>query len=141
MTSQNQVTRKSEEEDLRIAFRERCDKIEPSYKYLKRLTLEEIQEEKERLVEIASKLADLEEAFKRVKVEHKAKIDPVKGEYFDSIDIVRSGKKWTEEEVYIVFSQETREAVYYTAEGILVNQRPLTPGESQISIFNPGRDK
>ena len=137
----NQATIKAEEEDLRISTRERCDKIEPDYQYLKRLTREEIRQEEERLVDLAITIAGLEEELKHLKVIHKSKADPLKADYNETVGIIKSGKKMIREEVYIIYNRESREAEYYTAEGILVNQRPLTPGESQISIFNPGRDK
>lgn len=134
----NQEKNRAEIEDLRISLRERCDKIEPDFRYLKHLTREEIQEEEERLVSLAVTIDDLEDSFKLARIAHKSKINPLREDYNQTVGIVRSGKKWVADEVYIIFNRDNQEAEYYNGEGILVNRRPLAPGEAQISIFNPG---
>jgi hypothetical protein len=116
-------------------IRERCDKIEEKFGYLKELTQEEKLQEEETLVGLAVKISDLENELKSVKTEYKAKLDPLKKDFTTVLSNVRSGKKFVQEEIYIFLERKLKRAEYYNSEGILVYWRPLTIDEVDIIPF------
>lgn len=118
-----------------IPIRERCDKIEEKFGYLKELNQEERDQEEETLVGLAVKISDLENELKSVKTEYKAKLDPIKKDFATVLSNVRSGKKFIQEEVYIFLDRKSKRAEYFNSEGILVYWRPLTIDEVDIIPF------
>lgn len=101
---------KVNQEPGKPTLRESCDKIEEKFGYLKELTRDEIQEEIDNLAAIAVKISDLETEFKEIRVEHKAKIDPVKKDYASILQVVRSGKKWILEDAFVFIDRDIRRA-------------------------------
>lgn len=118
-----------------------ADRRISDYSYLKTLTREEIRKEEEILIDLAVKLSDLENDFKSVKIEHKAKIDPVKKDYTTILDNIRSGKKLVSEEVFIFFDRDKKIADFYNSEGIMVHSRPMEAEEFQLTIYNDANVK
>ena len=118
-----------------------ADRRISDYSYLKTLTQEEIRKEEDVLIDLAVKISDLETDFKSVKIEHKAKIDPVKKDYATTLDNIRSGKKLVSEEVFIFFDRAKKIADYYNSEGILVYSRSMEIEEHQMTIYNDANFK
>lgn len=118
-----------------------ADRHISDFAYLKTLLPEEVRLEEENLISLAVKISDLEAEFKIVKIEHKAKIDPVKKEYETSLEIIRSGKKFVSEEVFIFFNREKKIADYYNSEGVMVHSRPMEPEEFQLTMYNDANFK
>jgi hypothetical protein len=112
------------------------DRTLEDYEYLKTLSPEEISREGEELVELAVKLANLEEEKQSLQAEIKSRIEPLKQEYAIKVSIVRTGKKTVREEVLVYFDRERLQADYFNQEGEVILSRALTPEELQTKLFN-----
>lgn len=119
-----------------INLRDNCDKILEGFGYIKTLTPEEISREEEILVDLAIRIANLEEDKKTALEEFKAKINPLKNEYGLTLGNVRSGKKYVKEEAFLIINKVSGKMEYFNQEGVLINSRPLTMEETQIKLFN-----
>jgi hypothetical protein len=74
----------------------------------------------------------------KIKDEYKAKMKPLKEETKELLTNIKNKAKFLNEKCYKFI--EGQEAGYYNADGELVYQRPLLPGEAQKTIFSVKRE-
>lgn len=110
-----------------------ADKIE-EFSYTKPFTPEQISVFKDDLSTGMIELNAFEDELKIVKDEFKAKMKPLKEHTRSLLTNIKNKSEFVSEKCYIMI--EGNEAGYYNADGILVYQRPLLPGEAQKTIFS-----
>ena len=111
-----------------------CDKTQNDYSYFKTLSPEEMEIEKDLLIDLTIKKENLEEEKKEFMVDFKSRFDPVKSDLKNSSRIVATGKKEVQEEVYLFFNRKDRTTDIYNSEGVFLGSRPLTTDELQMNF-------
>ena len=125
----------SKKESVRDTIIENADKSIHGYDYLKRLSPEEIEEEKTILSQLAITIQDLEEEKREIVEEYKGKIKPLSHQFGITRGNIKSGVKSVTETVYVFFDKEKRTATIFSDEGIEITSRPMTPDELQIKLY------
>ena len=80
----------------------------------------------------------IEDEFQEVKDEFKAKMKPLKAETKELLTSIKNKAEFITERCFIVM--EGNQVGYYNAEGDLVYERPLLPGETQKTVFSVVRE-
>jgi len=114
-----------------------ADKIE-EFSYTKPFSPDEIRIFKDDLSTGMIELNALEDDFKVVKDQHKAKVKPIKAQTRDLLTNIKNKAAFVKERCFVMI--EGNEVGYYNADGVLVYQRPVLPGEQQKTIFSVKRD-
>ena len=114
-----------------------ADKIE-EFSYTKPFTPDQILVFKDDLSTAMIELNVFEDELKDVKDEFKAKMKPLKEQTRSLLTNIKNKAEFVSEKCYIMI--EGNEAGYYNADGILVYQRPLLPGEKQKTVFSVMRE-
>jgi hypothetical protein len=110
-----------------------ADKVE-DFSYTKPFTPDQIKVFKDELASTMIDLSTIEEEFAVIKDEFKAKMKPLKTETKALLTDIKNKAEFVKEKCYVMY--EGGNAGYYNAEGVLVYQRPLLPGEKQKTIFS-----
>ena len=114
-----------------------ADKIE-EFSYTKPFTPDQILVFKDDLSTAMIELNVFEDELKDVKDEFKAKMKPLKEQTRSLLTNIKNKAEFVSAKCYIMI--EGNEAGYYNADGILVYQRPLLPGEKQKTVFSVMRE-
>jgi hypothetical protein len=114
-----------------------ADKVE-DFSYTKPFTPDEIRVFKDELSTTMIESNEKEEEFKVVKDEHKAVMKPLKEKTKKLLTDIKNKASFKKEKCYVFI--EGNEVGYYNAEGELVYQRPLMPGEQRKTIFSVLRE-
>jgi hypothetical protein len=80
----------------------------------------------------------IEDEFAAVKDEFKSRMKPLNSAKKDLLTAIKNKAEFITERCFIIV--EKKEVGYYNAEGDLVYQRPLLPGEKQKTIFSVQRE-
>lgn len=115
-----------------------ADQIDANFGYTKPFTPEQITIFKDELSTSMIDLNAIEEEFKAIKEEYKLKMQPLKAEVKDLLKNIKLKAEYTKEKCFVFIEGDS--AGYYNAEGELVYQRPLLPGERQKTIFSVARE-
>lgn len=126
----------SEKERLET-FESSADKIE-EFSYTKPFTQDQISVFKDDLSTSMIELNALEDELSGVKDQYKAKMKPLKEQTRTLLTNIKNKSEFVNEKCFIMI--EGNEAGYYNAEGVLVYQRPVLPGEKQKTIFSIQRN-
>jgi hypothetical protein len=110
-----------------------ADKIE-NFSYTRPFTSDQILVFKDNLSTKMIELSAIEDEFKIVKDEYKGRMNPLKIATKDLLTSIKNKAEFITERCFIFI--EDNEVGYYNAEGDLVYQRPLLPGEKQKTIFS-----
>jgi hypothetical protein len=114
-----------------------ADKVE-NFSYTKPFTPQQIVVFKDDLSTSMIELNSIEDEFKSVKDEFKGRMKPLKEQSRSLLTNIKNKAQFVTEKCFIMI--EDNEAGYYNADGVLVYQRPLLPGESQKTIFSVIKD-
>lgn len=114
-----------------------ADKVE-NFSYTKPFTPEQITVFKDELSTKMIELSAIEDDFKDIKEQFKAKMKPLKDETKDLITSIKNKAEFITEKCFMFI--EGNEVGYYNSEGDLVYSRPLLPGEKQKTVFSVLRD-
>lgn len=110
-----------------------ADKVE-ELNYTKPFTKEQLLIFKDELSTTMIELNVIEEEFKEVKDSFKAKMKPLREEAKALLTDIKNKAEFVKEKCFVMYDRDS--AGYYNAEGVLVYQRPLLPGEKQKTIFS-----
>lgn len=102
--------------------------------YAKRLSVDQINEIKEKLVELNVHLARIEGEKKEYMTSIRAELKPMKAEVTAMINALNSQTELVTEEVYKIVDQEEGMVGFYNAEGDLVQSRKILPAERQLKL-------
>jgi hypothetical protein len=114
-----------------------ADKIE-NFSYTKPFTPEQIVVFKDDLSTRMIEYNVLEDELNTIKDSFKEKMKPLKDETKLLLTNIRNKAEFVSEKCFIMI--EGNEVGYYNAEGELVYQRPILPGEKQKTIFSIQRE-
>lgn len=125
----------------REAFlKDNCDKVEEKG-YMKPYTPEELQQRKEELANASIEIAEIEQEAKEAAAHYKGKLKPLKETRARMVGDIKSKSKYVKELCYKFVDQEARETGYYNKEGDLIESRPATADELQITLFGVIRNQ
>lgn len=113
-----------------------ADKIE-MFSYTRPFSQEEIREFKDQYSTQMIELSQEEEEFKAVKEAFKAKVKPMKETSRALLTNIKLKAEFLKERCFVMI--EGNEVGYYNANGELVYQRPILPGE-QKTVFSIQRN-
>lgn len=106
------------------------------FSYPRPLSKEEKEQLKDEFFQNRVAIAKLEDDKKEFMTEHKSKMKPLQQLANSQMNKLRSGVEEMNEIVYLLPEHEEGMMGYYSAEGLLVYQRPLMPEERQFSIVD-----
>lgn len=125
----------------REAFlKDNCDKVEEKG-YMKPYTPEELQQCKEELANASIEIAEIEQEAKEAAAHYKGKLKPLKETRARMVGDIKSKSEYVKELCYKFVDQEARETGYYNKEGDLIESRPATADELQITLFGVIRNQ
>jgi hypothetical protein len=114
-----------------------ADSIE-NFSYTKPFTPEQIIVFKDRLSTTMIELNAIKDEFKVVKDQYKNRMKPLESETKDLLTSIKNKAEFLTERCFKFV--EGDEVGYYNADGDLVYQRPLLPGEKQKTIMSAMRN-
>jgi hypothetical protein len=110
-----------------------ADKIE-NFSYTKPFTPDQIVVFKDQLSTKMIELSAIEDEFKVVKDQYKGRMKPLQTDTKDLLTSIKNKAEFITERCFILI--EGSYVGYYNAEGDLVYERPILPGEKQKTIFS-----
>jgi hypothetical protein len=113
-----------------------ADKIE-EFSYTKPFTPDQIAVFKDDLSTGMIELNQLEDELQGIKEQYKARMKPMKQQTRTLLTNIKNKSEFVSEKCFVMI--EGNDAGYYNADGILVYQRPVLPGEKQKTIFSVQR--
>lgn len=121
----------------RVAFlRDNCNAVE-EMDYNKPMSIGEIEELRDRMVESNIQLRDVKADKKEAVKEYNQQIRQLE----DSIDEVtqklKAKSRYVTEKCFKFIDTDKCEVGYYNSDGVLVYKRPARPDEMQMSMFPP----
>jgi hypothetical protein len=114
-----------------------ADRVE-SLSYTKPFTLDQLHCFKDDLSTAMIELNQKEDDFKILRDAHKSQVKPLKEKTRQLLTDIKTKAAFVKEDCFVFI--EGNEAGYYNAEGTLVYQRPLLPGEGQKTVFQVLRE-
>lgn len=119
----------------RIAFlKDNCDACE-NKGYMKPYTPEELQEHKENLANTCIEIAQVESELRQVKAEYKGRLKPLREERESMVSNIKAKAEYVTEVCFRFTDKEKKETAYYNEDGDMIECRPATANEMQISMF------
>jgi hypothetical protein len=126
-------------EDRLAKIKETADQV-VNHNYKRPYSEDEVTEIRRRISDLCVKISDLERELASVKAQYKAEITPLEASREDLIGDLRSGGDYVDEECYVFMNFEIGKAGLYNGDGILLNEKDITPEMSQSTIFQALRD-
>lgn len=119
-------------------LKDNCDKVEQAG-YMKQFDPEDIAWMKERLAQVSIEINDIEEKKKASNEVFKLQLKPINEEKHELLMNIKHGSEFVNEICYLIVDLNEKMVGIYSAEGLLVSQRPATPSELQGTIFQIDR--
>lgn len=110
------------------------------HNYKRPYSEEEVTEIRKKISDLCVQISDLERELASVKAQYKAEITPLEASREDLIGDLRSGGDYVDEDCYVFMDFTIGKAGLYNGEGVLLNQKDITPEMSQSTIFSALRD-
>ena len=119
----------------RAAFiRDNCDGFEVRG-YMKPYSKEELQKHKELLANASIEIAEIEAEKKLAMEGFRGRLKPLKEERALMVYNIKAKAEYVREECYRYTDREEKETGFYNSEGILIECRPATADELQVTLF------
>jgi predicted phage tail protein len=124
----------------REAFlKDNCDRVEEKG-YMKPYTPEELQEHKEKLANLSIEIEEIEDE-KKAEVKHfNETLKPLADSRRELLRNIRQKAEYVREICYKFTDREERQTAYYNSEGDLIELRPASADELNLTIFSVTRD-
>ena len=126
-------------EERLAKIKETADQV-VDHNYKRPYTEEEVTEIRKKVSDLCVQISDLERELASVKAQYKAAITPLEANREDLIGDLRSGGDYVDEKCYVFMDFNIDKAGLYNGDGILLNQKDITPEMSQSTIFSALRD-
>jgi len=127
------------EQKERVQFlKDNCDAVE-DLGYMKRFTPEAITSMKNELASTSIEINDIEIEKKEAMSAYKDQLKPLIEGKKSLLKNIKQKAEFVNEICYKFVDQELKLAGYYNADGDLVSSRPLSPDETQATIFQINR--
>lgn len=128
-----------EPQDRLAKIKETADQV-VDHNYKRPYTEEEVTEIRRKISDLCVQISDLERELASVKAQYKSAITPLEQSREDLIGDLRSGGDYVDEDCYVFMDFNIGKAGLYNGEGILLNEKDITPEMSQSTIFQELRD-
>lgn len=122
----------------RQMLEDNCDKVE-ELGYMKPFSSDQLLAMKDRLSEVSITINDIEVEKKAQVALYKAQIKPLAEERRTLLDNIRNRAEHVKENCFKFVDQEAGEVGYYSADGVLIESRPIRQDERQKTIMSLGR--
>ena len=122
------------EEERVQCLQDNCNSIE-KVAYNKSYPVEEVEEMREQLVQIAIKLKTIKAEKKEVMKGYNDTIKGMESGLDDLTESLASGSCAVEEDCYKFVDYDERVVGYYNRDGVLIKQRPARKNELQKTIY------
>ena len=122
------------EEERVQCLQDNCNSIE-KVAYNKSYPVEEVEEMREQLVQIAIKLKTIKAEKKEVMKGYNDTIKGIECDMDDLTESLASGSRAVEEDCYKFVDYDERVVGYYNRDGVLIKQRPARKNELQKTIY------
>tara|TARA_R110000796_G_C14269485_1_gene401070 strand:+ start:57 stop:521 length:465 start_codon:yes stop_codon:yes gene_type:complete len=119
--------------DLALHLEGLCYSMEEG-DYTKRLNSDEISERKSRLADVSIQISKLEQEKKDLMDEMKGRVDPVKKDLKELIEVIKSKSVSKSGRLFLFDDAEKGMMYKFDETGVCVDQRPLTPEERQQKL-------
>ncbi len=119
-------------------LRDNCDQI-VERSYTRKFDQEEINERRADLANVAIQKADLEQSLAEIRADYKGKIKPLEERIVKLRDELKAGGDWIKGDCFKFVDEEEKMVGFYSPEGYLLEQRPMTPEERQRNIIQAAR--
>ena len=100
-----------------------------------RLTKKIINERRADLANVAIQKADLEQSLAEIRADYKGKIKPLEERIVKLRDELKAGGDWIKGDCFKFVDEEEKMVGFYSPEGYLLEQRPMTQDERQRNVF------
>lgn len=120
-------------------IKETADQV-VEHNYKRPYSEEEVTEIRKKISDLCVQISDLERELASVKAQYKSAITPLEQSREDLIGDLRSGGDYVDEDCYVFMDFSIGKAGLYNGEGVLLNEKDITPEMSQSTIFSALRD-
>lgn len=127
-------------EEREARLRETADTV-IQYDYNRPYSDEELAEKRSRLAAICIRISDLEAELAAEKAHYKALIQPEEMDRESVVSDLRAGGRMVTEECYIIINRNIGKAGVYNADGVLLNEKDITPDMEQMTIYEQLREE
>ena len=127
-----------EERKARLA--ETADSV-IQYDYNRPYSEEELAEKRATLAAICIRISDLEAELAAEKAHYKALIQPEEMDRESVVSDLRAGGRMVTEDCYAFVNRNIGKAGIYNADGVLLNEKDITPDMEQMTIFERLREE
>jgi hypothetical protein len=115
-----------------------ADSVEEST-YMRELTPEEMIFHKDRFSQRSIEKARINDELKDYKAEVKDMLKPITADLEESLSAIKNRAIQQTGKVYKIVDTETKMTGYYTEDGVLINSRPMTRDEQQLTVMSVRR--
>jgi hypothetical protein len=132
---QKQIGKEYANRAQREAFlKDNCDKVEEKG-YMKPYTPEELQGHKESLANLSIEIEEIEDEKKASAKHFNETLKPLNDSRRELLKNIRQKAEYVHEICYKFVDREDRQTAYYNSEGDLIEMRPATADELQLTLF------
>lgn len=114
-------------------LKDSCDKIEER-SYLSKYDQEEINLLRAELADVSIRLENLEEELAAKKEEYKGKIKPLQERIGKILNNLKNGGEYVKGEVYKFILEDEGRVGWYTPDGYLLEERPISQEDRQRTV-------
>lgn len=123
-------------EEIEDILRTNCDGVRNDFEYNKILSVTELDERREKKVNLDIEVSKLQKEKKDYIAQMKATIDPLADQSAELMEVVKNGFEEITDTVFFFKDFDSGMIGYYDNTGYLVSQRRMTPEEKQSTIFS-----
>jgi len=114
-------------------LKDSCDKIEER-SYLSKYDQEETNLLRAELANVSIQLGTIQEELDRIKSDYKGKLKPLQERIDKILYNLKNGGEYVRGECYKFIDQEEERVGWYTPDGYLLEERPITQEERQRTV-------
>lgn len=127
-----------DQKQRKMLLEQNCDKTEQT-KYLKPLSIDEMDIRREQLTENAIKLSEIEDEKKEITKEFKDKTEPLVSANKILLQELKTRQTQVDGVLYYMADHENGMMEVYDENGEMISSRRLRPDEKQGTIFKLGK--
>jgi len=121
-------------EEREQILRDSCDQI-VERSYTRKFDQMEINDRRADLANVTIQIADLEQELAEIRAEFKGKIKPLCERVCKIRDELKAGGEWMKGDCFKIVDEDEGMVGFYSPEGYLLEQRPMTQEERQRNVF------
>lgn len=119
-------------------LKDNCDQI-VERSYTRSFSQEDVNERRAELEQVSIQITELDDELAQVRADIKGRIKPLLERRAKILDELKARGEWVKGDVYKFVDVEEGKAGFYAPDGILIDERPITPDERQRNIIQAMR--